>query len=414
MGDQQLPRTDLRALLESVEAAAPTAAIEVVTHELAVMVGARSVSFLIADFSGHAVVRFGRAEPHADVAGGHDIRSRETLPLANTVYERVLRTQQADVSGTDGGAQLILPVTDRGDAIGVLELILPHYPDAQVVADVAAAAHALAYVVVANRRHTDLFEWGQRTTPFSLAAEIQRRLLPGSFTCEAGQFTISGWMEPASAVGGDTFDYALGEDALQVSITDAAGHDVAASLLATLLVGSLRNGRRRGMDLGEQARNANDALVEHSSVGQFVTGQLMRIDLNTSSATIINAGHPFPLRLRRGRVEEIELAIDYPFGIRSGTSFRVQEFPIAPGDRIAFVTDGMLERNAAEVDVPDALSRSGDLHPREVVHALGAAVMRATGGKLRDDATVVCLDWYGGPPRLRKSSGGASQQRASS
>jgi serine phosphatase RsbU (regulator of sigma subunit) len=120
------------------------------------------------------------------------------------------------------------------------------------------------------------------------------------------------------------------------------------------------------------------------------------------------------LRLRDGRVEEIELAIDYPFGIRSGRSFFVQEFPIAPGDRIAFVTDGMLERNAAEVDVPDALSRTGDLHPREVVHALGAAVMRATGGRLRDDATVVCLDWYGGPPRLRESTGGASQQHASS
>jgi serine phosphatase RsbU (regulator of sigma subunit) len=414
VGGQRFPRTDLRALLESVEAAAPTAAIEVVTRELAVMVGARAVSFLIADFSGHAVVRFGRAEPRADGAGRHDVRSRETLPLANTVYERVLRTQQVDVSGIDGGAQLILPVTDRGDAIGVLELILPHYPDAQVVADVAAVAHALAYVVVANRRHTDLFEWGQRTTPFSLAAEIQRRLLPGSFTCEAGQFTISGWMEPASAVGGDTFDYALGEDALQVSITDAAGHDVAASLLATLLVGSLRNGRRGGLNLGEQARNANDALVQHSSVGQFVTGQLMRIDLNNASATIINAGHPFPLRLRDGRVEEIELAIDFPFGIRSGRSFRVQEFPIAPGDRIVFVTDGMLERNAAEVDVPEALRRSGDLHPREVVHALGAAVMRATGGELRDDATVVCLDWYGGLPRLRQSSGGASQQRASS
>jgi Stage II sporulation protein E (SpoIIE) len=246
----------------------------------------------------------------------------------------VLRTQQVDVHGMGDGARLILPVTDRGDAIGVLELILPRYPDAQVVADVAAAAHALSYVVVANRRHTDLFEWGQRTTPFSLAAEIQRRLLPGSFTCEAGQFTISGWMEPASAVGGDTFDYALGEDALQVSITDAAGHEVAAALLATLLVGSLRNGRRRGLDLGEQARNANDALVAHSSVGQFVTGQLMRIDLDTSSAKIVNAGHPFPLRLRDGRVEEIELDIDFPFGIRSGRSFRVQEFPIAPGDRL--------------------------------------------------------------------------------
>ena len=68
MSDQQRPRTDLRALLESVEAAPPTAAIEVVTHELAVMVGARAVSFLIADFSGHAVVRFGRAEPGVDTA----------------------------------------------------------------------------------------------------------------------------------------------------------------------------------------------------------------------------------------------------------------------------------------------------------------------------------------------------------
>ena len=231
---------------------------------------------------------------------------------------------------------------------------------------------------MANRRHTDLFEWGQRTTPFSLAAEIQRRLLPGSFTCEAGQFTISGWMEPASSIGGDTFDYALDQDTLQVSITDAAGHDVAAALLATLWSAACatappRHGPRRA------GPNANDALVAHSSVGQFVTGQLMRIDLNTSSATIINAGHPFPLRLRDGRVEEIELDIDYPFGIQPGRSFRVQEFPIAPGDRIVFVTDGMLERNAAEVDVPDALSRSGDLHPREVVHALGAAVMRATG-----------------------------------
>ena len=410
--DQQ-SQTDLRALLESVEAAAPTAAIEVVTHELAVMVGARSVSFLIADFSGHAVVRFGRAEPHAGAVARRGLRTRETLQLADTVYERVLRTQQVDVHGADGGARLILPVTDRGDAIGLLELILPHYPDAQVVADVAAAAHALAYVVVANRRHTDLFEWGQRTTPFSLAAEIQRRLLPDSFTCEAGQFTISGWMEPASAVGGDTFDYALGEDALQVSISDAAGHDVAAALLATLLVGSLRNGRRRGLDLGEQARNANDALVANSSAGQFVTGQLMRIDLNTSAAAIINAGHPFPLRLRGGRVEELELDIDLPFGLHSGRSFRVQSFPIAPGDRIVFVTDGMLERNAAQVDVPDVLGDSGDLHPREVVHALGAAVMRATGGNLRDDATVVCLDWYGGQPRLRMSTGGASQQRAS-
>lgn len=323
-------RPDFRTLLESVEAAAPTEAIEVVTHELAAIMGARAVSFLIADFSGNAVVRFGRAEPGSDTASPEGGRDLETLQLSDTVYEQVLRTQKVDVQEIDGGTQLTVPVTDRGDAIGVLELILTQRPDDQTVADVAAAAHALAYVVVANRRHTDLFEWGQRTAPFSLAAEIQRRLLPASFTCEAGQFTIAGWLEPANSVGGDTFDYNLDQDALHVSITDAAGHDVAAALLATLLVGSLRNGRRRGLDLAEQAMNANEAVVTNTTHGQFVTGQLMRIDLNSGSAIIVNAGHPLPLRLRHGHVEEIKLDIDLPFGIRSGNHFRCNSSPWHP------------------------------------------------------------------------------------
>jgi hypothetical protein len=126
MSDQQRPRTDLRALLESVEAAPPTAAIEVVTRELAMMVGARAVSFLIADFSGHAVVRFGRAEPGDDTADSRGVHSREIVQLADTAYERVLRTQQVDVRGIGDGARLILPVTDRGDAIGVRGSHAPH------------------------------------------------------------------------------------------------------------------------------------------------------------------------------------------------------------------------------------------------------------------------------------------------
>jgi serine phosphatase RsbU (regulator of sigma subunit) len=308
---------------------------------------------------------------------------------------------------------MIVPVTDRGDAIGLLELDLPRYPSADDIADIGAAAHALAYVVIAARRHTDVFEWGQRSTPFALAAEIQRRLLPASYTCEAGQFTLAGWLEPAGSVGGDTFDYTLDRDCLQVSITDAVGHQVAASLLATLLVGGLRNGRRKGLGLGEQARYANDCLAENAPPGQFVTGQLLRVDLHTGTAVIVNAGHTLPLRLRGGVVEEIELHIEVPFGVLPGKTFDVQPFPLQPGDRIVFLTDGMQERNAASLDVAAALANTADVHPREVVHALGAAVLHATGGNLRDDATMVCLDWYGGPPRGRNTEQGADPDRAS-
>jgi serine phosphatase RsbU (regulator of sigma subunit) len=414
MRDGDHPRTDLHTLLERVEAASPAEAVDVVAEELAAVVGAQEVRFLIADFSGRALVRFGPPTPGQPGARHQGGEQGQTLPLSGTAYERVLRTQQVDVRTLEDGVHLTVPVTDRGDAIGVLELTLPRPPDEQTITAVSATAHALAYVLIANRRHTDLFEWGQRSTPFSLAAEIQRRLLPASYTCEAGQFTLAGWLEPASSVGGDTFDYNLDREALHVSITDAVGHEVDAALLATLLVGSLRNSRRRGMNLLTQARNANDALAAHAKLGQFVTGQLLRIDLPSGSATIINAGHPWPLRLRDGHVEQVPLDTDLPFGLQPRRTFRVQQFPLTPGDRLAFLTDGMLERNAAQLDVAKALNQTRDLHPREVVHELGAAVLHATGGDLRDDATVLVLDWYGGPPRLRDSAHGASRQHASS
>jgi serine phosphatase RsbU (regulator of sigma subunit) len=403
---------DVGMLLERVEAAAPIDAVEAVAESLGEMVSAKAVAFLIADFSGRSVVRLTSAG-RVPGARSQGVEQAETLPLRGTVYERVMRTQHPDVTPVDDGARLVVPVTDRGDAIGVIELVLPRYPSPGQVADIRSAAHALAYVVIAARRHTDIFEWGQRSTPFALAAEIQRRLLPASYTCEAGQFTLAGWLEPASAVGGDTFDYSLDRDALQVSISDAVGHQVSAALLATLLVGSLRNGRRQGLDLGGQARFANDALAAHAGAGQFVTGQLMRLDLSTGTATIVNAGHPAPLRLREGRVAEIELTVEAPFGVVPGKDFRLQPFPLQPGDRIVFLTDGMQERNAASLDVATALVATAALHPREVVHALGDAVLHATGGDLRDDATMVCLDWYGGPPRRRTTEQGADVSRAS-
>jgi serine phosphatase RsbU (regulator of sigma subunit) len=403
---------DVGALLEKVEAAAPIDSVHAVATALCEMVDAHSVTFLIADFSGRAVVRLTSAG-RVDGARSQGVDQAETLQLEGTVYERVLRTQKTDIERTGDSARMTVPVTDRGEAIGVLELTLPRWPDAAEINDVASAAHALAYVVIAARQHTDVFEWGHRTTPFALAAEIQRRLLPLSYTCEAGQFTLAGWLEPAASVGGDTFDYTLDRSSLQVSITDAVGHQVAAALLATLLVGGLRNGRRKGLDLAGQARYANDSLAENAAPGQFVTGQLLRVDLTTGTAGIVNAGHPFPLRLRNGKVEELELRIEPPFGVVPGKSFDVQRFDLEPGDRIVLLTDGMQERNAVDLDVAAALVESADLHPREVVHQLGAAILKETGGDLRDDATMVCLDWYGGPPRGRNSEQGADPDRAS-
>src|SRR5436190_22593986 len=346
MGQSGRSPVNLNALLAAVEAAPPVAAVDVLAGELAEAIGAREVSFLIADFSGRSLIRLGHSGGEGRLQGKE---TAERVPLVGTPQGRALAAQAVEVVADESGARLFAPVTSRGEAVGVLELGLDDFPVEQTVADVALAGHFLAYLVIANRRYTDLFEWGQRSVPLSLAAEIQHRLLPGAFTCEAGQFTIAAWLQPAGEVGGDTFDFSLERDALHLSMTDAMGHTMDAALLATVLVGGLRNARRRGVELAEQARLASDALADQAGESQFVTGLLVRIDLARATAGIVNAGHPPPLRLRAGQVEQIHLEADPPVGTEHKRDYRVQELPLEVGDRLMFVTDGMLEHDAADV-----------------------------------------------------------------
>jgi serine phosphatase RsbU (regulator of sigma subunit) len=251
--------------------------------------------------------------------------------------------------------------------------------------------------VIANRRHTDLFESVQRSAPFSLAAEIQRRLLPSAYTCESAQFTFAGWLEPASHVGGDTFDYCVDRDTLHVSMTDAMGQSVRAAQLATLALGSLRNSRRAKVSLAEQARTANSAIISHAEEHEFVTGLLLRVGLRSGRVVVVNAGHPWPYLLRNGHVVCVELDADVPFGMLADSTYHQQKLQLAPGDRLIVVSDGFLERNAstAEFDVAAAVAETASLHPRDVVHAFKTAVLAATGAELHDDAAVLCIDWRG-------------------
>ena len=400
---------DVKTLLASVEAAPPVDAAEVVAAALTDSLEARDVSFLIADYSGRSLIRLSHVRRmNAD----DDDPSRErgqAVTLAGTPHGRALAEQDVQIVKDSDGFRVFAPVTSRGEAVGVLELGLDAEPDQQTLAVVSAGAHALAYIVIANRRFTDLFDWGQRSVPLSLEAELQHRLLPASYTCEGGQFTLAGWLQPAGDVGGDTFDFSVERDTLHLSITDAMGHTLNAAVLATVFVGALRNARRRGVNLAQQTQLANEALYGFGDDSDFVTGQVVRVDHASGLARIVNAGHPSPILIREGRAETVKLAPGLPFGVSLDYDYPVQELQLEVGDRLVFLTDGILERNAANVNALELLTQTRELHAREAVQALTQAVVDACGGVLRDDATVLCVDWHGGPTGARDASSGADQ-----
>lgn len=77
------------------------------------------------------------------------------------------------------------------------------------------------------------------------------------------------------------------------------------------------------------------------------------------------------------------------------------------------LTDGMLEHNADSLDLSNLIVRTRTLHPREAARTLIAAVVDANGGHLKDDATVICLDWHGVDQSRRDADTGADLADAS-
>src|SRR3954449_7770640 len=89
-------RLDLGTLLAAVENAPPFAVADVLGDHLAGAWGAREVSFLIADFSGQALIRLGRAGSGA-VAREQGHETAQPVPLTGTPQGRALSTQTVEL-----------------------------------------------------------------------------------------------------------------------------------------------------------------------------------------------------------------------------------------------------------------------------------------------------------------------------
>ncbi len=147
---------------------------------------------------------------------------------------------------------------------------------------------------------------------------------------------------------------------------------------------------------------------------RFATALLGRLDLTTEQLELVNAGHTAPYLAREGRVSTLELPADLPLGLFAGSTYNSTTVAMRAGDRLVIVTDGMLERAAASVDLEVHIGRTRDLHPREATRELADLVLAASGGALADDAALLVLDWHGhhGEPRRTVAGADAGPPRA--
>lgn len=369
---------------------------EVLAHILHAEYGASGTEVFLADY------RLLALQPLRDEAPAPMAIAGTPAGLAFSGQEPVHRVEH-------GEHVLYLPMTVRGDRFGVLRVAFPaapvdtpgDSPSTELLDELVDLANSAAQAFLVAESVTDRFRLARRAERLTLAAEIQWQLLPGR-GLDRPEFCLAGQLEPAYAVRGDNFDWTADGTSLTIAVTNGMGESVDAALLTSLAINALRNARRAGVSLPDQAALADQAIWSQHGGRQHVSTLLLRLDITTGRVTAIDAGSPRIWRLRGTEVSQVHLEPQLPLGMFDSTVYLEQEFTVQPGDRLFLLSDGIFEAAHQGRRYADTLDRmlraTATLPPGEAIRALLHDLRAFSEDQyLDDDAVGVCLDWLGKP-----------------
>lgn len=331
----------------------------------------------------------------------------ESFFVEGTVAGRAYRSDRITIQTDGSRRRLWIPLLDSSERLGVLGVTVPGTEPELDEEDRdlwQAIGSLVGEAVVSNASYGDTIALARGMDQTSLAAELRWGQLP-PLTYRAPEVTVSGILEPALDIAGDTFDYAVSSRDVQVAILDAMGHGLEASRMANLAVATYRHARRHGRDIGEMLSAIDEVISSEFGDHRFVTGQLATLDLDDGRFRLVNAGHPLPLHFRSSRyLGPIDCTPCPPLGLGRVRTV-VAETSLEPGDAVLLYTDGVIEsRNSrgselGEDWLADLVARHlrSEVGPPEVLRQVVRALYEQVGPALHDDATLVLVRWEGPP-----------------
>lgn len=233
-----------------------------------------------------------------------------------------------------------------------------------------------------------------------LAARIQNGLLPEP------SLTLDGWRvayhyEPAGLVSGDYCDLIRSEgDTFHFILGDVSGKGVAASMLMAHLQATFRTLVSSALPLAQMLERASRVFCESTLPTHYATLVCGSVSKD-GTVQIGNAGHPPPLLVRNGEVQNIE-ATGLPLGMFSSEQFSVTDFQMSAGDTILLYTDGVseaLDETGSEYGLErlrKLLAGNGGSSPKEVISNCLVELNRfKRSGVLADDLTLMAIQRVG-------------------
>lgn len=202
---------------------------------------------------------------------------------------------------------------------------------------------------------------------------------------------------PLDPLGGDYYDFAVLEDGrLGVLIADASGHSLPAAMVAIMA-------RIAYAEVGKSTPSpaavlsAMNRRLQGLADERFVTAFYGIFERGARRFTFANAGHPQPLHFEAEAAVSRRLgAVGFMLGILPDAEYDEQSITLAPGDKLCFLTDAVIESRNAAGDafgverLENALTNYGAESADSIVDGLVADILAHRGSQpAEDDCTLL-------------------------
>jgi sigma-B regulation protein RsbU (phosphoserine phosphatase) len=239
------------------------------------------------------------------------------------------------------------------------------------------------------------------TKELQIARQLQISMVPlqRPLFGHRSDLDICGFMEPASAVGGDFFDaFFVRENHLFFCIADVSGHGIASALFMARAMGLIRVLAMGIMEPHKLLSELNARLCAGNDANIFVTMFCGILDIPHRRLLYSNGGHCAPMLLYPGSSRMLPIPKGPLVGAFPGCKYSSMEIRLGHDETLFCYTDGVTEAHdpkGEELTEERCLQLLNGLQPQacgDLLDHVRARVAEFTGTEiLEDDCTMLAL-----------------------
>jgi len=262
-------------------------------------------------------------------------RGRETLQAIHSALLLPLETKDRMLGVVSLGPRLgDLPFSKEDE-----RLLMSVAAQTSVALDNARLVESM--ITEERKRHLIEAENNRRAHELEEARGLQLSMLPKTVP-QLPNLEIAAYMKPATEVGGDYYDFHVGDDGtLTVAVGDATGHGLKAGTMVTAAK-SLFETLAHTPDIPQIFNQSSRVLKRMNLRSLYMAMMIMKIKDNRLTVSVAGMPPVLLYRAATGCVEQLALT-GMPLGSVKEFPYKQQELPLCVGDTLVLMSDGFPE-----------------------------------------------------------------------